>query len=248
MTTSKQKADEPFPQDSVPTDEMMATDPQSRYTLLLALLFLDLHSVRSVTAHHKDPRKKLLFVFMCWKGHPRTLLLCKECIELWSQRWFVWMGLGMLLKKCIIMIYISFPFLITSLILVNINLYFTWKTIKMWWFLYRGQQYQDNTSKEHVHESHIHIRPFLTMSDIRQEMWNYFEQFQLELRKNIWSLLKIDWSEKITISLVHFSKLIAILSLPNYHLIFNMIVSTCCFPAQIIWDFCMKLGEKLLCR
>lgn len=147
------------------------------------------------------------------------------------------------------MIYISFPFLITPLILVNINLYFTWKTIKMWWFLYRGQQYQDNTSKEHVHESHIHIRPLgVTMSDIRQEMWNYFEQFQLELRKNIWSLLKIDWSEKITISLVHFSKLIAILSLPNYHLIFNMIVSTCCFPAQIIWDFCMKLGEKLLCR
>lgn len=89
-------------------------------------------SVLSVIALHKDPSKKLLFVFMCWKGHPRTVLLCKEHLELWSQIWFVGMSLGMWLKSCIIMIYISFPlfFLITALILVNINLYFTWKMKK----------------------------------------------------------------------------------------------------------------------
>lgn len=33
------------------------------------------------------------------------------------------------------------------------------KDEKMRYFLYREQQYQDNTSREHVHKSHIHIRP-----------------------------------------------------------------------------------------
>lgn len=133
MTTSKQKADQPFPQgSSKAVCKPMRWWPLTlcQGTLLLALLFLVLHSFWLVTAHHKNLSKKLLFVFMCWKGHPRTLLLCKEHTELWSQTWFVWMGLGMLLKSCIIIIYISFFFLITALILVNINLYFTQKMKK----------------------------------------------------------------------------------------------------------------------
>lgn len=111
------------------------------------------------------------------------------------------------------------------------------------------QQYQANTNREQVHRSHIHMKPLgVTESDIRLEIWNFSEQFWLELRKKFELYLKIVRSEEITISLGHCSQLITILNLPNYHLIFDLIVSNPRFPAIRMWYFCMKLGEKSLCR
>lgn len=53
-------------------------------------------------------------------------------------------------------------------------------------------QYQSNTNREQVYRSHIHMTPLgVAKSDIRVEMWNFSEQFQLELRKKNWALLKI---------------------------------------------------------
>lgn len=107
---------------------MMVTDPQSRYTLFQALLFLDFHSDQVVTAPIKDPSKKSSYLSSCvGRVTQEQFSFAKSML---NCEWFVWMALGMLLKSCIIMIYISFLFLIIALMLMNINLYFTWKMKK----------------------------------------------------------------------------------------------------------------------
>lgn len=51
------------------------------------------------------------------------------------------------------------------------------------------QHYQANTNREQVH---TRTRPLgVTKSDVRLEMWTFFEQFHLELRKKIELYLKI---------------------------------------------------------